>query len=256
MEHETLVAFGDTLKAVKRGNDGFVEATGVRFSGPDERDLEGDYFTSDTDYGPHGGNGMAATLNHRVPMITSSTKANEAEVLKRYAKRTFRNPVSTSIDENGIIARHILDLSDEYEAMIFEMAQEGKLRWSSGAPGHMVDRADDRKITMWHIAEWAYTPTAAEPRLPAISPVKALAGHAELDPAITELSTDESPDSPVDIEDESEEPEAELSQDAPDASTAAADADDDSHTDEDESAIEDRAAALSLEIAILELENS
>lgn len=274
MEHDTLIAYGDTVKATKRGNSGIVEATGVRFSGPTERDLEGDYFAPDTDYGPHVGNGMAATLNHRHPMITPNTKASEAEVLKRFARKTFRNPVKTDLTDTGIVARHILDLSDEYESMIFDMVKQGKLRWSSGAPGHMVDRDNNSKITMWHIAEWAYTPTAAEPRLSAISPIKSLfeeaaivaedteRDHSMATPAHdltapTELSAGQAdqPDT-VDIDHESEvtEPEAAMSQDAQDASTPAADVDDDStDAEEGDYSIGD---ALALDIDFYELENT
>lgn len=173
--NDSYVAFGDALKATRDGNRGIVEAVGVRFTGPNDRDLDGEYFTAETDYGPHKGDGMAATLNHRMPMVTRSTKSEELPVLESYAKRIFSQPVKAEMTPQGIIAQHILDLADDYEKMIFDMAQKGKLRWSSGAPGHMVDKDESKRITTWHIAEWAYTPIAADPNLPTIAPVKSLA---------------------------------------------------------------------------------
>jgi len=196
----TFITFGEELKATRNGTQGIVEAMGLRFTGPDDRDIAGEYFTADTDYGPHKGNGMPATLNHRIPMITFETKAEEIPVLQEYARRIFPNTVRAEMTPHGIVARHILDLSDAYEAMIFKMVQRGKLRWSSGAPGHMVDRDESKRITTWHIAEWAYTPIAADPNLPSISPIKSL---EDMTPA-PETLTAEPPD--VEAEPEHEEP--------------------------------------------------
>ena len=72
---DLMIAFGGDLEVKRQGDIGVVEALGVRFSGPDEPDLEGDYFDAHTDFGPHGGDGVAATLNHRIPLIKSDTKA-------------------------------------------------------------------------------------------------------------------------------------------------------------------------------------
>lgn len=175
---DSLAAFGDQIKATKRGDEGVVEAIGIRFSDDTERDLEGDYFQADTDYGPGMGDNVAATLNHRMPMVTRNTTAKAATALQRAATTFFKNPVKTVLNADiGIVAQHILDLSDDYEKMIFELVQKGKFRWSSGSAPHMVDRDPKTgKIKTWHIIEWAYTPFAAEPRLPVIAPTKSLAG--------------------------------------------------------------------------------
>lgn len=203
---EMLVSFGDnTVKTWIKNGMGYVEALGILYGNSSMKDLTDEYFAPDTDYGPNRGNGMAATLNHRVPMIKQSTNQREAEILRKYAKQSFSNPVSTRNSELGIVASHILDLSDEYEKMVFDMTARGKLRWSSGSAPHMVDLDDDGKIKMWHIIEWAYTPMAAEPRLPTITTLKswiesqvgqqALAQTAG--DAVTQSATDEK-DSTVD----------------------------------------------------------
>ena len=58
-------------------------------------------------------------------------------------------------------------MRDEYEKMVYEMAQNGKLGWSSGAAAHVVNKEEDEKgshITQWYMAEASLTPCPAEPR--------------------------------------------------------------------------------------------
>jgi len=67
-------------------------------------------------------------------------------------------------------------MRDEYEKRIMELAAAGKLGWSSGAAGHLVEREQVGKswrIKSWPIAEASLTPTPAEPRNNAVS-VKSL----------------------------------------------------------------------------------
>jgi len=67
-------------------------------------------------------------------------------------------------------------MRDEYEKQIYKLAQAGKLGWSSGALGHLVEREPAGKafhIKTWFIGEASLTPTPAEPRNNAM-PVKSL----------------------------------------------------------------------------------
>jgi len=170
-----LAAPGERImKTYVKDGMGHVEAIGVLFGSPAQRDLEGDYFAPDTDFGPNKGNGVAATLNHRQPLIKSDTTKAQAQKLVEFARRPFKHPVKSAVQDVGILASHVLDLADEYERTVFELAQQGKFRWSSGSAPHMVDRDADGRIKTWHILEWAYTPYAAEPRLPTIAPVKSI----------------------------------------------------------------------------------
>lgn len=223
-EQETLIAYGDAIKAYKSadGKTGTVEALGVRYGDHKSVDFYGDYFTPETDFGAHKGNGMAATLNHRIPMWKAGTTDDEARVLERLSKMKFANPVETEATEAGILARHILDLSNEYERIVFEMAEAGHLRWSSGTAAHMVDRDVDGEIKTWHVIEWAYTPQPAEPRLPRIAPIKSLEGQ------VFNIKVSTVPE--ADDIDESEETEVKTGtpEDAGTASEPVADVDDDS----------------------------
>lgn len=173
---KALIALGEpAMKTWTKDGMGYVEALGVRYGNPDELDLDSDYFDADTDYGPRSGDGMAATLNHRMPLRTRNTNKKEAQFLAELAKHPFKNPVAASKNDMGILVQHVLDLADDYEKTVFALAEQGKFRWSSGSAPHMVEREDDGKIKMWHILEWAYTPTPAEPRLPTITPLKSWA---------------------------------------------------------------------------------
>src|SRR5262245_21783034 len=51
------------------GAGGTYGALAVRFSGPDERDLQQEFFSAETDFGPLGGAGSVPTLfNHGSPI--------------------------------------------------------------------------------------------------------------------------------------------------------------------------------------------
>jgi hypothetical protein len=78
----------------------------------------------------------------------------------------------------GIVAEVILDRRDEYESMLAELADAGKLGWSSGSAPHAVRKGADGEITRWPLIEGSLTPTPAEPRASAV-PLKALAGEPQ-----------------------------------------------------------------------------
>lgn len=166
---ETYIAFGENIRALdclpgqSESNQLRVGAYGIRFGSPEERDLVGQWFAPDTDYGPHGGNGVVTMFNHGIAIDPS---------WRTIAERTFA-PVRATRDDVGIFVETVLNLADEYERAIAELAQSGKLRWSSGTAAHVM-RVDEMtgKILRWHPIEWSFTPTPAEPRLPPILPLK------------------------------------------------------------------------------------
>jgi HK97 family phage major capsid protein len=164
LSSDTLVyTGGEPLKSLEV-KDGVarVGSYGIRFSGPEQKDFYGDYFTKDTDYGPRAGDGAATMFNHGFPV---------ADGLEYLASKTFA-PVKAVKDDLGIFVETVLNLSDDYEKAIYELAQSGKLKWSSGTAAHLMRRAADGQILRWHPIEFSYTPTPAEPRLPAIMPMK------------------------------------------------------------------------------------
>jgi hypothetical protein len=164
MESETLIIDStDAIKSIEvKEGKATVGAYAIRFSGPDQKDLAGEYFTDKTYLGSHNGDGADVLFNHGF----APTKAFD-----KICERIFA-AAKTTIDEVGVFVEHVLELSDEYEAAIAKLVASGKLKWSSGTASHLAKKAETGEITRWPIAEFSYTPTPAEPRLPAISPLK------------------------------------------------------------------------------------
>lgn len=145
---ETLIFHGGAVKAL---GDGRIGGYLVRFTGPDDPDLEGDYFDAQTDFG--GATRSTVYYQHGLDRTLKTRKLGLADL------RT---------DEFGVWAETQLELRDEYEKFIYGLAEAGKMGWSSGTASHLVEREPIGKA--WHIKHWplgldaSLTPTPAEPR--------------------------------------------------------------------------------------------
>lgn len=155
IEHDddTEVMTGGVVKALPGGKVGGYLVT---FSTADTPDITGEYFTSDTDFGEHD---TTPVLYHH----GMDTKLGGRVIGKGKITR----------DDIGMWIEAQLEMRDEYEKFIYEMAQAGKLGWSSGTAGHMIEREPAGKAT--YIKRWllgldaSLTPTPAEPRNHAVS---------------------------------------------------------------------------------------
>ncbi len=154
----TAVAYGQEVKALGNGKIGGYL---VLFSTDAAPDLTGDFFTRETDFGPHKSSialyqhGMDETLGRRV-----------------------LDPAATmEVKDAGVWIEAQLALRDEYEQALYKLAEKGKLGWSSGTAAHLVERervGKAYKITRWPLGlDASLTPTPAEPRTQA-TPLKAL----------------------------------------------------------------------------------
>lgn len=158
-----VIYMGDAVKATR--TDAGLKLAGylVRFTNDKEPDLTGDYFDTDTDFDID-----------EFP-INKSTYFNHG--FDDHFKRQKLGKATLSRDDFGIWAETIIQERDEYEAFIAELAEQGKLGWSSGSVGHLVERKklneDVYKITYWPIAEASLTHTPAEARNTVI-PMKSL----------------------------------------------------------------------------------
>ena len=123
---------------------------------PETPDLTGDFFTKDSDLVLSQRAGCLSTMT-TVWIPISSISGLDAEV---------------RFDDVGAWFEAQLEMRDEYERSIYKLAEAGKLGWSSGAAGHLVDKEPVGKafyIKSWVIAEASLTPTPAEPRNAAVS---------------------------------------------------------------------------------------
>lgn len=150
---EPLVFIGGEVKALDES--GRIGGYLVRFSGPDDPDLAGDFFTADTDFGAQ-----------------KSTPVLYQHAQDSHLKSAILGSGELKTDDVGVWVEAQLTLRDEYEQAIFEMAKAGKLGWSSGTAAHLVEREAVGKS--WWIKSWplgldaSLTPTPAEPRIRAI----------------------------------------------------------------------------------------
>jgi HK97 family phage major capsid protein len=161
MPDETLIFSGSEIKAMGEGK---VAGYLVRFSGEADPDMTDDFFGKDTDYGVITGSTLPVYYQHGM---------DEKMGVKSIGRGTVK------VDDIGLWFEAQLNMRSEYEQAIYELAKEGKLGWSSGAAGHLVEREEVGKsfhIKSWPIAEASLTPTPAEPRNSVI-PIKSLITH-------------------------------------------------------------------------------
>ena len=135
--------------SVKALGDGQLGGYLVRFSNDTAPDLQGDYFTSESDLG---WNVKVPLLYHHGADTTIGKKVlGAAEMTK---------------DDIGVWVQAQMDMRNAYEAAIYKLAEANKMGWSSGAVSHMVEREAKTEavnwIKGWWIAEASLTPTPAE----------------------------------------------------------------------------------------------
>lgn len=162
MEDE-LIYFGTEVKALGNGKVGGYL---VRYSIPTDPDLTGDFFTKSTDFGIEDGSRLPVFYQHGMDGVLKNRKIGKAQI---------------KFDDAGLWMEAQLAMRDEYERMVYELVEKGKLGLSSGAAGHLVEREQIGKawyIKSWIIAEASLTPTPAEPRN-VVMPLKSLLPPAE-----------------------------------------------------------------------------
>ena len=143
-----------TCDSVKSDKLGVVKGYLVRFTGADSPDLEGDYFTKNTDYG--------FPIDKEVPINLYYNHGLDPEVGKRCI-----GSGTVKMMEDGLWYQAQINLADSYGKMIAKLAKQGMLGYSSGAASHMVERkmvGGANEITRWCIGEASITPTPAESR--------------------------------------------------------------------------------------------
>lgn len=139
---------------------------GVVYGGAD---LEGESFTPQTDF-------WFDRLTPTPPVLYQHGR-------DRTLKRHTLGRALVEGREEGLWVETQIALADRYAAAIRELAEKGKLGWSSGAVGHLAER-DGKTITVWPIAEFSLTPTPAEPRTLGVRELRSL---AEDEPAVKAL---------------------------------------------------------------------
>jgi hypothetical protein len=152
---------GNLIKATLPANAPRFGAYAVRFSDSSERDLSGEFFTSETNFGPRNGDG-SPTLIHHGNVIAPGLEAFASVILP---------DAKVHRDSKGLFASTQLNLEDRLHAAIADLILSGAFRWSSGSRYDLVLKEPDGKILRWPPLEFSLTPTPAEPRLPRLTQI-------------------------------------------------------------------------------------
>jgi phage head maturation protease len=146
---QTWIRFGEALKALGNGR---VGGWLVRYSTEADPDLTNDFFTPATDFDREFPCKVSVYYAHGLDKTLGKTRLTTAEL---------------KAEDAGIWGEAQLELANQYQAKIYSLVEAGKLGWSSGSVGHLVDREPVGKafrLSAWPIAEASLTPEPAEPR--------------------------------------------------------------------------------------------
>jgi phage head maturation protease len=155
-DSERMDLLTSTVDGIKSDRLGYVKGYLVRFGDTKTADLEGDFFTASTDYG------FPVSKGQRVPLNVYYHHGMDSMVGKKSIGTGY-----IKMDDTGLWYEAQLDMADEYGSMIAKLCKQGKMGFSSGAAGHLVERKSmggAAEITRWPIAEASITPTPAEYR--------------------------------------------------------------------------------------------
>jgi phage head maturation protease len=155
-DSEAMDLLTSTVDNIKSDRLGYVKGYLVRFGNDKTADLEGDFFTPQTDYG------FPVSKGQRIPLNVYYHHGMDSMVGKKSIGTGY-----IKMDDTGLWYEAQLDMADEYGSMIAKLCKQGKMGFSSGAAGHLVERKSmggAAEITRWPIAEASITPTPAEYR--------------------------------------------------------------------------------------------
>lgn len=145
------------LLTVKAAGDWTLDVLGLPFGGPDGgKDAQGEYFSAQTR--THDDKWPSPPVVYYHGFTPEGLPSGEPAYIGRTIKRWT--------DQAGHWFRVVLDQSSEWARRVWEAAQQGLARASSGSVAHLVRKAADGHILEWPIAELSIF-DAAEGRQPA-----------------------------------------------------------------------------------------
>lgn len=114
------------------------------------KDLQGEYFTKNTDLGLDWYQKRPMLYHHGLDGNIQTAVVGVIDTLKT--------------DEVGLWAEGQLNMRTEYDRAVQRLVDNGALSWSSGSLPHLVVIEKDGEIKRWPIVEGSLTPSPAEPR--------------------------------------------------------------------------------------------
>ncbi|MBN1964197.1 MAG: phage major capsid protein [Anaerolineae bacterium] len=123
------------------------------------RDLQGEYFTPDTDLGLDWYPRRPVLYHHGLDESLGPALIGQIEALRP--------------DDTGLWVEAQLNLRDRWAQAVLDLVRRGALGWSSGSLPHLVEIEAGGCIRRWPVVEGSLTPTPAEPRYTDAVAVKA-----------------------------------------------------------------------------------
>jgi hypothetical protein len=163
-----------TLKAINAA-EGRIGGYLVVWGNPQQRDLQGEYFSPESELGLDWYDQRPVLYHHG---LDGNMKAAVIGVIDRL-----------QADATGVWAEAQLDLRQRYVRTVLKLVEKGILGWSSGSLPHLVDVAADGHIKRWPIVEGSLTPTPAEPRRTDVHTLKSAYEVLGLDTGRLDLPT-------------------------------------------------------------------
>lgn len=159
-----------TLNAAEGRVGGYLVIWGSR----EQRDLQGEYFTPETEFGLDWYAQRPVLYHHGLDGKLKAAVIGMIDTLKA--------------DDTGLWAEAQLDLRQRYVQIVQRLVDKGILGWSSGSLPHLVEVLADGQIKRWPIVEGSLTPTPAEPRRTDVHTIKSAYEALGLDTGRLNLS--------------------------------------------------------------------
>ena len=144
-----------------------------------QRDLQGEYFTPQTDVGLDWYDQRPVLYHHGLDGALKAAVIGVMDTLRP--------------DETGLWAEAQLDLRERYVRAVHRLIDQGILSWSSGSLPHLVEVSAGGQITRWPIVEGSLTPAPAEPRHTDVQTLKRAYKSLGLDISLLGLDAEDVP---------------------------------------------------------------
>lgn len=157
---ETKTAELTAVKMLREENDGAVVGGHLLLWGnPGQKDLDGDYFTPETNLWLNEYKSVPAMFHHGL-----DAKIGLTAIGKR---------LKAAKDDVGVWVEDWLDKSHKYWAFIEKLLKAGALYYSPGSAPHLVERETDGRLKSFAVVDDTLTPIPCQYRLRPVSEIQA-----------------------------------------------------------------------------------
>lgn len=148
---------------IKRLDEDTIGGYAVVFGNEKEHDIEGDYFTKNTDLWLDVYKSQPIFFDHAVGVkAPGDPTEGDDNTDPRYYKLGHITKVAP--DDVGVWIEGVLDAHNSWVRGVWELVDKGALFFSSGSAPHLIKRTESGEVKSWPIIEVSLTPTPAEPR--------------------------------------------------------------------------------------------